>query len=95
MAVLASALQALQLLARVEDPKFAPAVKAFKEMYCTTPNCLSVKFSKIYRVALNRTVQNAINQSQYERGKMCPISVVSLGDEIGVAAPPTCERFCI
>lgn len=49
-----------------EDPRFSPAVTEFKEMYCTTANCLSygppyaqitVGWGKINFDTLNKTVQ--------------------------------------
>ena len=57
------------------DPNFSPAVKEFKDMYCTTPNCLT--YSAPYANfgvswgsmdgkgfdTLNKSVQSAINAS--------------------------------
>ena len=69
-------------------------------MYCTTPHCLTYDapyanfnvpwggFSgSLAWDTLNKTVQSHINDSKVECGEMCPIEVVNLGDEIGVAAP--------
>eukprot|EP01051_Picozoa_sp_SAG22_P011763 SAG22_NODE_1161_length_5307_cov_55.889593_5_plen_301_part_00 len=67
-------------------------------MYCTTPNCLtydspylalSVGWGNINFELVNTSVQQAINKTHYECGDMCTIDVVNLGDEIGVAAPPS------
>ena len=98
------------------DPRYAPATRKWNGYFCTTPQCLTHKapYASLSNVAqdwgptgfpgnawsqLNLSVQLAIQQAQATCGD-CSIEVVSLGDEVGITAPPnfangsSFERWC-